>query len=356
VTVGRVSGARVAYLIMSHKNPSQVEALVARILELSPSGVVVVHHDTHDLEDGDVGNGGDGGSRNRLWGGAPPPRVHLVDPIPVVWGDWSVVEASLRLLRFAADELDADWFVLLSGEDRPVRELAAWERELMASGSDGLVPGRRLTARPVFGRRPSADDLNFVRYAFRWNAVPLARARRGRSLLEAARRVSRYVQPVFKIEYAERRGAWMVGRPRRRRLPEGWDLYSGSQWMALGRRAVTALLGVDGSVTDWFRATWIPDQGFFHTVLFNTAGLSFSSQPLTYVVPHDSPKRADWMVLRTDDAAAIAHSGAAFARKFDPAVDRRIIDLVDASVDASVAASVTAEPGRHGDRAEGQSP
>ena len=59
-------------------------SLVARILALSPAGQVVVHHDTHDQP----------GIARALWDGAPPRRVHLVDPIPVVWGDWSVVEAT----------------------------------------------------------------------------------------------------------------------------------------------------------------------------------------------------------------------------------------------------------------------
>lgn len=316
---------RVAYLIMSHKDPAQVEDLVARILELSPASEVVVHHDTHSAAPATGGP--------PLWGGRPPARVHLLDPRPVLWGDWSVVDTSLRLMRFAASELDADWFVLLSGEDRPVRDLASWEIELMTSGSDGLVPARRLTVRPAFGRTPTADDLNYVRYAFSWRAIPVARGPWGRRGIEAARRVSRYVQPVFKIEYADRRGAWMLGRRRRRRLPVGWDLYAGSQWIALDRRAVNALLDSDPSVTQWFRQTWIPDQGFFHTVLFNSPGLSFSSRPLTYVVPHDATKRDAWMVLRRDDAEAIARSGAAFARKFDPAVDRQILDLVDASID-----------------------
>jgi hypothetical protein len=317
---------RVAYLVMSHKNPAQIEALVARILELSPAGQVVIHHD---------------GGQN-LFDGALPPRVHRVDPVPVIWGDWSVVEASLRLLHFATDELGADWFVFLSGEDRPVRDLATWETELASSSGDGLVSARPLTARPAFGRKPTADDLNYVRYAFRWHAVPAGRARREHYALEAARRVSRYVQPVFKIEFAERRGAWMVGRRRPWGLPDNWTLYSGSQWMALGRGAVHTLLATDPSVTEWFRHTWIPDQGYFHTVLFNTAGLSFSPQPLTYVVPHDAPKGAAWMVLRADDADAIVRSRSVFARKFDPSVDQAIIDLVDASVDAEAAGTARA--------------
>jgi len=320
--VGAVNGSRpppVAYLVLSHKNPPQVEALATRILDLSPAGHVVVHHDADATE--------------VPWDGHPPARAHLVDRMHVAWGDWSLVEATLRLMHFGVDELDADWFVVLSGEDRPVRDLATWERELFSAGVDGLLPARALTARPSFGHPPTADDLNYARYALRWR--PLTPTHPAwRHVLGPLRRISRYMQPVIKIEYAERRPAWMIGRYRRRSLPSGWAFYSGSQWMALDRRAVTALFATDPSVVQWFRHTWIPDQGFFHTVLYNHPGLTISGDPLTYVVPHVSEKRAAWMVLRTDDVGAIESSGAAFARKFDPEVDSQVIGVIDAAVDA----------------------
>jgi hypothetical protein len=308
---------RVAYLVLSHKNPGQVEALADRILELSPAGEVVVHHDAAAV---DV-----------PWNGSPPARIHLVERMRVLWGDWSLVEASLRLLRFAADTLDAEWFVFASGDDRPVRDLAAWEREVASSGADGLVPARELVSRPAFGRRPTADDLNYVRYAHRWRVLP----RIGRGVLELARRISRYVQPLCKIEYSDRRDRWFLGVRRRRRLPAGWALYAGSQWMAFDRRAAEILLSVDGSVTAWFRHTWIPDQGYFQTVLGNQDSLRLRDDLLTYVVPHSAVKRADWMVLRAEDLDAIRRSGAAFARKFDPAVDPAVLPAIDASIDAA---------------------
>jgi hypothetical protein len=326
VTGGGDRPPRVAYLVMSHKNPEQVEALAARILELSPGGQVAVHHDA--------------AATDVPWDGKPPARAHLVPPVAVQWGDWSVVDATLRLLHFGADELDADWYVLLSGEDRPVRDLATWERALQAADIDGLVPARELTQRPSFGRPPTADDLNYARYALQWRALT-PRHPAWRYVLGPLRRMSRYMQPAVKIEYAARRKTWMFGRYRPRRLPPGWALYSGSQWMALGRRAVDAVFATDPSVTQWFRHTWIPDQGYIHTVLSNHGGLRLRGDPLTYVVPHISEKSEAWMVLRTADVDAIARSGAAFARKFDASVDPLVLGLVDEAVDAAV------DAGRH---------
>jgi hypothetical protein len=309
---------RVAYLVLSHHRPEQVEALADRILELSPDGSVVVHHDA-DATEGP-------------WAGAvPPPRVHLMERTPVVWGDWSMVETSLRLLRFAVDTLDADWFVFLSGEDRPVVDLARWERDIEQTAVDGLVPATALDRRPSFGHRPTAPDIDFVRYAYRWRELPPVRGV-ARRAVETARRVSRYSQPAFKIEYAPRRDRFFLGLPRRRRLPAGWTLYSGPQWVACGRTAADVLLSTDDSVVAWFRQTWIPDQSFFHTVLHNHRGLDLSHTPLTYVVSEDTKRRRGDMVLRSDDLEAIGRSGAAFARKFDPSVDPGILRDVEAGI------------------------
>jgi hypothetical protein len=312
---------RVAYLVLSHKNPAQVEALVRRVLELSPAGEVLVHHDAK--------------AAGVPWEGTAPARSRLIEPIPVVWGDWSVVEATLRLLRRAADALDPDWYVFLSGEDRPVRDLALWEEELTASGTDGLVPARKLTTHPAFGRRPTADDLNYVRYAHRWRAMPEVDNHTLRRIFHGLRVASVFMQPLWKIEYSERRDRWFVGVRRRLRLPPGWALYAGSQWMTIGRRAAQCLLDVDPAVTEWFRRSWIPDQGYFHTVLYNQPQLHLRDDPVTYVVPHDSAKRHRWMTLTTEDIDDIARSGAAFARKFDRHVDPDVMDRIDAAVDAT---------------------
>jgi hypothetical protein len=308
---------RVAYLILSHRRPEQVEALADRILAMSPHGEIVVHHDV--------------AAPDVPWSGAPPARVHMLERTPVLWGDWSIVAASLRLLRFAQDDLDADWCVFLSGEDRPVVDLARWEGAVQAAGIDGLVPARAVTRKPAFGRRPTAPDINYVRYSYRWRPLPPVRGV-SRRAVNVARRISRYAQPLFKIEYTNRRDRFFLAFPRRRRLPPGWVIYTGPQWVACGRRAIDTLLRADDAVIEWYRETWIPDQSFFHTVLHNHPGLVLSDTPLTYVVPYATKRRRGDMVLRMEDFEAIESSGAAFARKFDPEVDAEILGAVDAAI------------------------
>jgi len=311
---------RVAYLVLSHQQPEQVEALAARILSLSPDGDVVVHHDA--------------AADREPWDGDPPARLHRVDPLEVAWGDWSIVEASLRLLTYAAERLDSQWFVLLSGADRPIVDLAPWEANMQASHLDGIVAARPISTRAAVGHRPTGDDLNFARYTYRWRPLGSTSSEIVNRFLATTTKVSRYLQPLFAIERAGRRGRWFVGLPRRQAFPLGWTLYTGPQWLAVSRKAADVILRTDATVFDWFRPTWIPDQAFFHTILYNNPGLTLRNERLTFVVPqHYAALRPDWMVLRSDDLDDIMGSGAAFARKFDPTIDADISRLVDAAVD-----------------------
>ncbi len=58
-----------------------------------------------------------------------------------------MIEATQRMLRYAVDRLDADWFVLLSGEHRPAVDLHRWESTIAAAGHDALFDAERLPDR-----------------------------------------------------------------------------------------------------------------------------------------------------------------------------------------------------------------
>src|ERR1700722_4053797 len=72
-----------AYLLLTHKDARHVEGLADRILDLSPGAQIVVHHDA--------------GANDLPWRGAPSGPIHLVERSRVKWGDWSMIEATLRM-------------------------------------------------------------------------------------------------------------------------------------------------------------------------------------------------------------------------------------------------------------------
>jgi core-2/I-Branching enzyme len=310
---------QVAYLLLTHKEATDVEGLVERLLQLSPGGQVVIHHDA--------------GAASIPWDGDPPDRVHLAPRSHVRWGDWSMVEAMLRLVRFALDELGADWLVFVSGEDRPVVDLAAWEAEIAGAGIDGIVPALALPSRLRFGRAHRDENFFLARCVHRWRVVRQPRRRMGQRALGVAFRAGWWMHPLFKLEFANPREAWAVGVPRRRGAMRGVTFHKGPQWIALSSEAARPVLDVDPAFPAWFKRSWIPDETYFHTILYNTPELVLRNAILTYRRPAPPRPYPNWMRLEPEDLDDLWRSGAVFARKVDSMGHPEVLAAIDAAVD-----------------------
>jgi hypothetical protein len=308
-------------MILAHKDAPQVEALTARILDLSPGGQVVLHHDL--------------ASDEMPWDGQPPERVHFVERDRVLWGDWSIVEATLRMMRFALEELHADWFVVLSGEHWPVADLAKWEATAGASGVDAFVEAEPLPARLTFGRADEGPNMYLSRCMHRWVSVRQPRHLAGQRVVYRLSKLSLFVTPMVTVEYSHRRKTWFLGRPRARRAMRDWAFYKGSQWIAFNGRSARAILDTDPAITDWFRHGHIPDETYFHTVLRHADDLDVRTDVVTYVPVGPVPPTERWMVLRLEELPAVWRSGAPFARKVDLANRPEVIRAMNVEVDKS---------------------
>jgi hypothetical protein len=309
-----------AYLVLSHKNPWQVEALAQRILGLSPTAHVVIHH---DLKGGPP-----------PWDGHPPARVHFVERTSVAWGSWSIVEATLRMIRFAREQLDSEWLVVVSGEHWPVTDLAAWEAAMLESRSDAFMPAERLPTRLRFGKGNPDLTRDLARCRLRWFTIPRPRWRPLDRGLAALSKLSSLTHPLCKLEYSVRNDAWFVGLPRRRGPLAGWDLYKGSEWFACNRRSVDVILRADERVTSWFRQSHIPDESYFQSLLHHDGGVAIDGAVVTWVPPQPPTPTAGWMLLKERELPQVASSTAAFARKLDPERNPEVMAAIDQLVDA----------------------
>jgi hypothetical protein len=313
-------GSRWAYLLLSHKNPRQVEDLTGRILDLSPTACVVIHHDLR------------GGAMP--WDGQPPTRVHFVERIPVEWGGWSIVEATMRMICFAQEQLDIDWMVIVSGEHWPVTDLADWEARVATSASDALMPAELLPTRPHFGRRNADANRDLARCILRWRAVRRPRRAALHRALAALSKVSNLTHPVFKLEFSQRNDAWFVGVARRRGPLKGWDLYKGPEWFACNSRSARVLMQADKEVTTWFKRSHIPDESSFQSLLRHDNQLTVSCALVTWVPPQPPSPTSGWMLLKPNELDQAVSSGAAFARKLDPERNPDVRAAIDELVDA----------------------
>jgi Core-2/I-Branching enzyme len=306
----RAGSPRVAYLITSHALPDQVLRLVRTLRAGSPGAPVVIHHDEQRsrLDEAAL----------RALGG-----VELVrPPVAVAWGGGSQLDMLLRCFAWLVDRVEFDWMVTLSGQDYPIRPLAAIERDLATGGYDGYVEGA-LVAPPGW-TRARVDEFT-SRYFYRHRPIRRPGAR-GRRALAAAR-------PLLVM----REMPWGVLLGRRCRVPfsPSFPCRRGSDWLSLSRAAVEAVVRAARSrpaLVRHYRRTVLPTESFPQTVLHAAPGLRLSTATRRFTSWALGSPHPD--VLRLADLERIVTSGADFARKFDAGVDRAVMDELDALVAA----------------------
>jgi len=220
---------RIAFLVLAHRGASQIERLCVR---LHPHNVFV-HVDarttTVPIE--------------RL---AALERVTVVTPRRAVyWGDFSMVEATLTLLKAARATDSFDRYVLLSGECYPAKPITALEDQFNQSPHSEWVSLTPITA----------DSLLTVTIGRHWRMTPFATSR----VLDV--RLRALWNKVSKLR----------GRDLQREI--GVTPYFGSQWFGLSAPCVDMILEfvpAHPEFTRAYRTIYAPDEHFFHTIIGNS--------------------------------------------------------------------------------------
>lgn len=274
----------IAYLVLAHRLPTQLRAL-SQLLS-SRGATVWVHVDAK----------ADRSAFEQAVAGLPEVRL-LGDSLPIWWGGFNMVDATLRLCR-AALTAGADRLVLLSGMDMPIKPMEDIER-MLAEPVDRIemleLPDSTLGPDGGLGR---FHWLHRVDDTSRWGLPGLTLTALHRSLMP-----------------------WLKRRP-----PAGLLPLAGSQWWALQSCTVRRLLDAlerDPRIERYFRGCGIPDESLFQTLVRHAGGglprtghgrlIVWDREPKPYVF-----KLADW-----DELMA---SHALFARKFDLQAEPSLVE------------------------------
>jgi hypothetical protein len=287
---------KVAYVVLSHRNPGQVLRLV-RALNEGPSARVLVRHDPR-------GPALDVGELEQAGGEA------IEDDIVFEWGGWSQLELYLACLREAQERHDPDWVLILSGQDYPLRPLAEIEATLEAAQIDGRLGAVREVERH---RPPPGEDEFFLRCRYRHYTRPRAMRDLPRALRGLA--YTRDLPPLIGL---------------RRLAPPPLEYHASADWLTLGRRALATTLAAadDRRLMRHFRRVAVPSESFFASVLLNDRALTIERDHRRFVpFAHEGAPHPE--TLTTADGERLLASGADFARKFDSEVDSAILDLLD---------------------------
>jgi len=301
----------VAYIVLTNHKSGQLLRLTRALRSGSPRAAIFMHWDAK--------------------AGAPPgPElaeldVMLIEPrVPVYWGDDSMVRAMLHSLTYARNRADFRYIAILSGQDYPLRPLAAIERDLLGGGVDAFMEADR-------------DHEYSHRYLYRYWRLPRCPYTYRvpapiRHTINGLRKGLNRLQPFLRIEMSPCKQPSRLGI--RWPVPFGprFPCYFGSDWFTLSRRATDYLLSFAAqrpNVMKHYAHTLIPSESFFATVLANADGLSVVLDDNRRFILWPNDHAAHPVTLTMAHFDAMATSGKGFCRKFDMDQDSAVLDALD---------------------------
>jgi hypothetical protein len=219
---------RIAVLLLCHEEPEQVAQTLRSPFFASDDLKLYIHYDARRTE-----------AEKQALAALVPPQVRhafVAERVACAWGDYTLVEATHRMLRAAIedDDFTPDYLLLSSASCVPIRPLASLQE---------------------FLRR--RDGIDFIQ------AVDIGRRSWVRGGLEKERYEYRFPFNFRTHRWAFERFTELQRRlGLKRRPPEGLRIHFGSQWFCLTRataQAVTARLA-EPALREFFAASWIPDE------------------------------------------------------------------------------------------------
>lgn len=307
---------KIAYLIQSHKNVPQVARLTSTLLALDPESSIYISHDVRD-----------GPDIERLGG----PRVR-VSRAAGGRGGFHPIARWLTAVAEVRNDGGADYVVLISGQDYPVRPLSEMHSALAAAG-DGF-----LECFPALHREGNHWPVREGRgrYMYRWREIfPISIGMR--NVLAPLHALNR-VQPWFRLNVAY--GGVKLGL-RRRAMPSGLECYGGSMFPSLSWRCVEFIESIARDrpdVMQWARESLVIDEAFFQTVLMSWGEFNLQLSSRRYY-SFDSSRFGHPATLTTNEFEQFMASDAFFARKFDTEVDSKVLDSIDETLGIEAADS-----------------
>jgi hypothetical protein len=272
----------IAFLVLAHANPAQLVRLVKR---LDPARRPVwIHIDRRT----DIST----------WSELPGLEKRgamMVERQPSPWGGFGIVDATLAGMSAALSAGAWSHLVLLSGQDYPIKPMSAIDDFFADHSGTSFMEHHRLP-RPDW-----AGDGGLSR-------------------------IADFHLRVFDREVTIRPTAGL-----RRRVPGHRTPFQGGQFFTLSldlTRLVVETSQAQPRYRRFFRRTAIPDESYFQTLVMNS--------PLARSVMNDDLRYEDWSedtshpkVLTSGDVSALLRSSSLFAKKFDSAIDERILNLID---------------------------
>lgn len=285
---------RHAYLILAHANPYVLEKL---ILLLDDERNDIYIHVDKKVKDFNF---------NFFSQLVEKSRLKFIDRVKVYWGHISLVDAELRLFRAAFEGGDYTYYHLISGSDLPLKsqdEIHDFFKtnegsEFIGFSNDGFDQSRvdRIHLFPKYMRAKANEPLKRIVRKLRLSFISLQ----------------------DKLGYSKTK-------------KRGEVFKFGSQWVSVSKHFVLALLAQEKNILQFYKYSNCPDEIYKQTFAYNSGfkdHIFDKNDELIGCQRFMDWKRGRPYTFREEDLELIISSGLLFFRKFEDAVDKKIVDAI----------------------------
>jgi hypothetical protein len=143
-----MNNCKIAYLIVAHKNVQQLELLVESLSYDHNS--VLIHIDKKS----GLMKGPHLDCLKRMR------NVTIISDYNIHWGSFNIVKATLRLLNIAYSEGRHDYYILLSGQDLPIKSNEFIENFLLSRFGVNFIECWKLPAKDIWRGNGGLDRLS----------------------------------------------------------------------------------------------------------------------------------------------------------------------------------------------------
>ena len=292
---------KIAFLILAHGNIPQLNCFIRQLLKYDGS-CVYIHL---DIKAGDA-------EKDII----KDDRVTVIPTrLDLKWGDYTLIEATNRLLEYAYDAGHHDWYSLHSGADmaiRPVSELADFLESdgKFFYGNFGKMPMKGWDYKGGMGRLCLYWPKFFRKKAGKYSPRRILRGLYGR--------------------------IYDKGLIKGKKLPEKYIFYGGSEWFTASDECIGKTLEFLKKNPDYdklFHNALSSDEIYFNTVFEAVKGdkTGVENNHLRFI---DWGERGQVKLGGPNTCAMsflndILKSGRFFARKFDMNFDREIVEYFE---------------------------
>ena len=289
---------RIAYLLLVHQQPKQTAYLVRALAHVN--SFLFIHVDARaDKNTFEEAIQKEAGIANVTF---------IADRVHGLWGHFSLVEASLLLLKKAvANSTPFDHFVLLSGQDFPLKSNTYISQFLSKYKGYDFIEYYSLPSDKLREKQGGLYRVN------RYHQI----AKKKHSEFPPYSK-----KPVLNALF----NAWANWHHSAvRKMPLSMQPYAGSQWWLLSRDTVVMILSFlkeNKEVENFFQNVWIPDEIFFQTVLYHLKGddpciINKNYRFIEWEKKADLDFISNPKELTVLDFEQLQKTEALFARKFD---------------------------------------